>query len=73
VVGVIASAVTAFFYARVVVLMFFQEPSVEGPTVAVPSMLTAVTIALGVAVTVVLGVFPQPVLDLAGKAALFIR
>ncbi|MCW2498387.1 MAG: dehydrogenase subunit [Frankiales bacterium] len=73
VVGVIASAITAFFYARVVVLMFFQEPSVEGPTVAVPSMLTAVTIALGVAVTVVLGVFPQPVLDLAGKAALFVR
>jgi NADH-quinone oxidoreductase subunit N len=73
VVGVIASAVTAFFYARVVVLMFFQEPSVEGPTVAVPSSLTAVTIAVGLAVTVVLGVFPQPVLDLAGKAALFMR
>jgi NADH-quinone oxidoreductase subunit N len=73
VVGVIASAVTAFFYARVVVLMFFQETSLEGPTVAVPSALTATTIAVGVAVTVVLGVFPQPVLDLAGKAALFVR
>jgi hypothetical protein len=31
------------------------------------------TIALGLAVTVVLGVFPQPVLDLADRAALFIR
>jgi NADH-quinone oxidoreductase subunit N len=73
IVGVVASAVTAFFYARVVVLMFFQEPAEDGPTVAVPSALTAVTIAVGTAVTVVLGVLPQPVLDLAGKAALFLR
>ncbi|MCW2598756.1 MAG: dehydrogenase subunit [Frankiales bacterium] len=73
VVGVIASAVTAFFYARVVVLMFFQEPTVDGPTVAVPSAYTAVTIAVGVAFTVILGIVPQPVLDLAGKAATFIR
>jgi len=73
VVGVVASAVTAFFYARVVVLMFFNEPTVDGPTVAIPSPLTATTIGLGLAVTVVLGVFPQPVLDLADRAALFIR
>ena len=73
VVGVIASAVTAFFYARVVVLMFFQEPSVDGPTVAVPSAYTAVTIALGIAFTAVLGVVPQPVLDLADKAGFFLR
>ncbi|GAC1443363.1 MAG: NADH-quinone oxidoreductase subunit NuoN [Mycobacteriales bacterium] len=73
VVGVVASAVTAFFYARVVVLMFFNEPAVDGPTVAIPSPLTATTIGLGLAVTLVLGVFPQPVLDLADRAALFIR
>ncbi len=73
VVGVVASAVTAFFYARVVVLMFFTEPAPDGPTVAVPSAYTYVVIALGLAVTVVLGVVPQPVLDLADKAALFAR
>ena len=73
VVGVVASAVTAFFYARVIVLMFFQEPSVDGPTVAVPSVCTAAAIALGLAVTVVLGIVPQPALDLAGQAALFVR
>jgi NADH-quinone oxidoreductase subunit N len=73
IVGVLASAVTAFFYARVVVLMFFQEPAEDGPTVAVPSATTAVTIAVCVAVTVILGVLPQTVLDLADKAALFIR
>jgi len=73
VVGVIASAITAFFYARVIVLMFFQEPTADGPTVAVPSPYTAITIALGLAVTVVLGVVPQPVLDLASEAAQFVR
>ncbi len=73
VVGVVTSAVTAFFYARVVVLMFFHEPAPDGPTVAVPSAYTAVAIALGLAVTVALGVYPQPLLDLADKAALFVR
>ncbi len=73
VVGVVASAVTAFFYARVIVLMFFQDPAPDGPTVAVPSAFTAATIALGLAVTLVLGVLPQPVLDLADQAALFVR
>lgn len=73
VVGVVASAITAFFYARVVVLMFFHDPAPDGPTVAVPSAFTAVAIAIGLAVTVVLGVVPQPVLDLADQAAVFVR
>jgi NADH-quinone oxidoreductase subunit N len=75
IVGVLSSAIAAFFYVRVIVLMFFSEPADEGPTVAVPSPLTTAAIALGVAVTVVLGVLPQPVLDLADRAAdgLFIR
>ena len=72
VVGVVTSAVTAFFYARVVVLMFFSEPAPDGPTVSVPSGYTAGAIALGLAVTVVLGVLPQPVLDLAERASQFV-
>ncbi len=73
VVGVVASAVTAFFYARVVVLMFFTDPAPDGPTVAVPSPFTAIAIAVGLAVTVVLGVLPQSLLHLADQAALFAR
>ncbi|GAA3223187.1 hypothetical protein GCM10020256_31130 [Streptomyces thermocoprophilus] len=68
VVGVISSAVAAFFYIRVIVLMFFSEPRPEGPTVAVPSPLTMTAIAVGVAVTLVLGVAPQYFLDLASQA-----
>lgn len=73
VVGVISSAIAAFFYIRVIVLMFFSEPKPEGPTVAVPSPLTMTAIGVGVAVTLVLGVAPQYFLDLAGHAGVFVR
>ncbi|WP_448318729.1 NADH-quinone oxidoreductase subunit NuoN [Streptomyces sp. CO7] len=73
VVGVLSSAVAAFFYIRVIVLMFFSEPKPDGPTVAVASPLTTAAIAVGAAVTVVLGVAPQYFLDLASQAGIFVR
>lgn len=73
VVGVISSAIAAFFYIRVIVLMFFSEPKADGPTVAVPSPLTMTAIGVGVAVTLVLGVAPQYFLDLANQAGVFVR
>ncbi|WP_214409918.1 NADH-quinone oxidoreductase subunit NuoN [Sphaerisporangium fuscum] len=75
IVGVVTSAMAAFFYVRVIVLMFFSDPAPEGPTIAVPSMGTAAVVTLAAAATVVLGLFPQPVLDLAHTAAqsLFVR
>jgi NADH-quinone oxidoreductase subunit N len=73
IVGVVASAVAAFFYVRVIVLMFFSEPAADGPTVAVASPWTTVGIALGVAATVVLGILPGPLLELAEQAAIFVR
>jgi NADH-quinone oxidoreductase subunit N len=73
VVGVVMSAVAAFFYVRVIVLMFFSDPVGEGPTVALPSALTTAVIAVGATVTLVLGVVPQPVLDLARQAGEFVR
>ncbi|MCU0298726.1 MAG: NADH-quinone oxidoreductase subunit NuoN [Candidatus Nanopelagicales bacterium] len=71
--GVFASAIAAFFYVRVIVLMFFTERAEDAPSVVVPSSLTAVAIGVTVAVTVILGVLPQSVLDLADKASTFIR
>lgn len=75
IVGVVSSAIAAFFYVRVIVLMFFSEPSADGPSIATPTVGTSAVVALAAAATVVLGVFPQPVLDLADQAAsaLFIR
>jgi NADH-quinone oxidoreductase subunit N len=73
VIAVVLSAVAAFFYARVIVLMFFSEPVGDGPVVMNPSMLTTIVIAVGFAATVILGIFPGPVLDLAATAGQFIR
>ncbi|AUG79237.1 NADH-quinone oxidoreductase subunit N [Kitasatospora sp. MMS16-BH015] len=73
IVGVLSSAVAAFFYIRVIVLMFFSDPQPGGPAVAVPSAMTATAIALGVLVTLGLGLLPQYFLDLASKAAVFVR
>jgi NADH-quinone oxidoreductase subunit N len=73
VVGVLASAIAAFFYVRVIVLMFFSEPAADGPTIAVPSAFTTLAVSLGAAVTIVLGVLPTSVLALAGQASQLIR
>ncbi|TAK70443.1 MAG: NADH-quinone oxidoreductase subunit NuoN [Actinomycetota bacterium] len=73
IVAVLASAVAAFFYVRVIVLMFFSEPPADGPRVVVPSLFTSTALAAGVAVTVVLGIAPQPVLDLVQRADVFVR
>ncbi|MFG2246918.1 NADH-quinone oxidoreductase subunit NuoN [Spirillospora sp. NPDC048823] len=74
VVAVIASAIAAFFYIRVIVVMFFSDPDPDGPVV-VAGPATAVAVAVGVTATVVLGVLPQPILDLAGQATtdMFVR
>ena len=53
--------------------MFFSEPAADGPTVAVPSVLTPAAVTAGVVVTIVLGVMPQPLLDLADRASVFLR
>lgn len=66
VVALVASAVAAFFYLRVIVLMYFSEPAAHGPTVSVPGTFTAVAIAVGVVVTVLLGVLPSLALGWAG-------
>lgn len=71
VIGVLASAVTAFVYVRLIVLMFFTEPTGE-VTVAAPATLSLAVIAFGVVATIALGVFPGPLLELAEQSSIFI-
>ncbi|WP_187352200.1 NADH-quinone oxidoreductase subunit NuoN [Allosaccharopolyspora coralli] len=66
VVALVASAVAAFFYLRVIVLMYFSEPAADGPTVSVPGAFTTAAITLGVVVTLLLGVLPTLALEWAG-------
>ncbi|KMO70877.1 NADH-quinone oxidoreductase subunit NuoN [Mycolicibacterium chlorophenolicum] len=72
VVGVIASAIAAYFYVRVIVLMFFTDRPDDAPTVVVPSVLTTAVVVVTAAVTFLLGALPQPLLDLANAANRFL-
>ncbi len=49
--------------------MFFAEPPENGPTIAIPGWSTTVALTIVVFVTILLGIFPQPVIDLASRAA----
>jgi NADH-quinone oxidoreductase subunit N len=69
VIALICSAIAAFYYLRIIVLMFFAEPPENGPTIAIPGWSTSIALTFGVVATIFLGVFPQPILDLATKAA----
>ena len=60
IVGVLASAIAAFFYVRVIVLMFFSDPVPDGPVVAVPSVFTGTAVGVGALSAVVFGIVPEP-------------
>jgi NADH-quinone oxidoreductase subunit N len=71
-VAVLTSAVAAFYYLRVIVLMYFSPPAVDGPTVGVPGLPTTVVLAITATATLALGIVPGSVLDLAQHAAIFV-
>ena len=67
--AVIASAATAFFYVRLIVLMYLTDAEDES-TVAIGSE-GPTTIAIGACavLTVLLGIIPGPVLNLLSNAS----
>jgi NADH-quinone oxidoreductase subunit N len=73
--GVLSSAILAFPYVRVIVLMFFSEPAADGPAVVRPSAFTGAAVGIGALGTLLLGILPEPLLRLASEAAstLFVR
>jgi NADH-quinone oxidoreductase subunit N len=71
-VALLASAVAAFFYLRVIVLMYFSPPAPDGPTVGVPGLPTTIVIAITATATLALGIVPGSVLDLVERAAIFV-
>jgi NADH-quinone oxidoreductase subunit N len=74
-VAVIMSLVAAYFYLRVVVIMFFTEPDPEitDVHVALPGFGTTAVIAVGAVMTVLLGILPGWIVDLATSASQLLR
>ncbi len=70
-IGLAASVATAAVYFRVVQVMFFRDPA-EGVTVVKSEGPASVTIGFTAIATVLLGVFPGPVLDLLGQVAILV-
>jgi NADH-quinone oxidoreductase subunit N len=71
--GVVSSAILAFPYLRVVVMMWLSEPGESTPTVSIPGALTAAALVIGVVATLLLGVWPRSLLEVTQNAADFIR
>ncbi|MGZ4650675.1 MAG: NADH-quinone oxidoreductase subunit NuoN [Kineosporiaceae bacterium] len=72
-IGGLASAIAAFFYVRVLVLMYFTEPTGSSTVVALPGRATSIAIAVCATVTVLLGVAPSVLLDPATSSSVFLR
>jgi len=72
VLGVLTSALGAYYYLRVVVFMYMR-PAPEGEPEAAPSTVLAVALLAAVIAVVVLGVGPEPVAGLARAAAALVR
>jgi NADH-quinone oxidoreductase subunit N len=66
-IGVLASVVAAFFYLRVIVLMFMQEP--EGEAETDETLLPQLVVAVPAVLVLVLGVFPGLVAGILDQAA----
>ena len=73
VLGLLNSALAAYYYLRIIVMMYMHEPSEATRALEpLPAGLGAALVlpALG---TLLLGIYPTAILDFAGKSAVLIR
>ena len=73
-IGVLASVAAAFFYLRVIVLMYMQEPEgapvvAEGPGTGATTVSTGAILAIPAAATLLLGVFPGLIVGIIREAS----
>lgn len=68
IIGVLNSAVGAYYYLRIIVMMYMREPHTEVPVARVPLAL-GTALAVSAAATIYLGVLPGQVLEYASRSA----
>jgi NADH-quinone oxidoreductase subunit N len=69
VVGVVTSAISLYYYFRVVVYMYLRDPTAAAPA-PLPSRALVGAVALCALATLVMGVYPGPFIELAKTALL---
>ena len=67
VIGVLNSAVSLYYYVRVVVFMYLKKETIGSEPKATPAL--AVTLAIAVAATLILGVYPRLLFEVAEASA----
>ena len=67
IIAVANSAISLYYYIRVVVFMWMKEEAGGSPIVVQPAL--AVTLVIGVVGTVLLGIYPAPLFDFAEMSA----
>jgi NADH-quinone oxidoreductase subunit N len=71
--GLLNSAVAAFYYLRILVMMYMHEPGKATSEVEPLSLGLGTALIVPAIVTLFLGIFPGWVLDFAGKSAALIK
>ena len=67
VIGVLNSAVSLYYYVRIVVFMYLKQETTGSEPIASPAL--AFTVAVAVAATLVLGVYPRVLFEIAETSA----
>ncbi len=67
IIGVLNSAIGAYYYLRIIVVMYMREPQVDAQTTPIPAGL-GTALAVSLAATIYLGVLPGRVLDYASRS-----
>ena len=67
VIGVLNSAISLYYYVRIVVFMYLKKDAIGSVPVASPAL--AFVLGLAVAATLVLGVYPRLLFELADMSA----
>lgn len=73
IVGVLASAIAAFFYIRVIIMIFFTDPVNDSVSVVIPSIRSRIAIFCATLISLVLGVLPSLLLNAANTFANLIK
>ena len=71
--GVLSSAIAVFFYLRVILMLFFADATNDSISVVIPSVLTRVSISICAIFTILLGIAPSLLFDIAQNFAYFLR
>ena len=73
VLGLLNSAVAAYYYLRILVMMYMHEPSEASDAAEPLSPALSLALVLPALGTLVLGIFPNWIMEFAGKSAILVK